>query len=250
MKTIVIFIFSLLLTLSVSAQQDTQVMTQDTTPADTIVPWTGNMLGLNVYPAFGMLSGGVLPASKIFFQYRHMWEKTNLRFSLNYINFFHSGNRLDIVDIQDTTIHFREFGNNFYTLDFRVGIERAYHMDNFRFYYGLGIIGGYHHFGKSYSQFERDFTDYPIEGITSPFERNILGWYRADMFKAGFDITLGVDIPLSENVIMSIQYAPEMAYFKRMGSEKDDPAGVFDGDVDDFFEFRGDFVDIVLSVGF
>lgn len=252
MKRFIILSIACLFAISSFAQTENNEIPVDSTEMtqDSIIPWTGNLIGLNVYPAFGMIGGSVLPASKIFFQYRHMWEKTNLRFSVNYINYFEDNDRMDVIGVEDSTIYFREFGNVFYTLDFRVGVEHAYHMDNFRFYYGIGAIGGYHHFGKTYHQYDRAFEGYPVQGIISPTEYENIGWYRADMLKVGADITLGVDILLSENVVMSVQYAPELAYYSRLSSEREDPAGIFVGDVEDYFDFRADFIDIVLSIGF
>ena len=252
MKRLIIFCATVLFAFSAVAQENNTQITEDTvkTTHDSIVPWTGNLIGLNVYPAFGMLGGGSLPASKIFFQYRHMWEKTNLRFSVNYINYFEDNERMDIVGIQDSLMTFREFTNLFYTLDFRVGVEHAYHMDNFRFYYGVGAIAGYHYFGKGYYVFDKHFEGYPVQNVQSPVEYQESGWYRADMLKVGADITLGVDILLSENVIMSVQYAPEIAYYSNLASDRDDPADVFIGDVEDYFDFRADFIDVVLSIGF
>jgi hypothetical protein len=252
MKRFIIICATVLFAFSAVAQENNTQMTEDTvkTAQDSIVPWTGNLVGLNVYPAFGMLGGSMLPASKIFFQYRHMWEKTNLRFSVNYINYFDDDERMDIVGIQDSLITFREFTNLFYTFDFRVGVEHAYHMDNFRFYYGIGAIAGYHYFGKAYYVYDKSFEGYPVQNVQSPIEYQETGWYRADMLKVGGDITLGVDILLSENVIMSVQYAPEIAYYSRMKSDREDPANVFVGDVEDYVDFRADFIDVVLSIGF
>ncbi|MEA1874676.1 MAG: hypothetical protein U9N51_09670 [Bacteroidota bacterium] len=252
MKRLLIIFTTMLFAISAIAQENNTQPVEDTTltTQDSIVPWTGNMVGLNVYPAFGMLGGGVLPASKIFFQYRHMWEKTNLRFSVNYINYFSDNERMDIVGVEDSLMTLREFANIFYSLDFRVGIERTYHIDNFRFYYGIGAIAGYHHLGKEYYVYDKPFGGYPVEYINTSIVYQNAGWYRADMLKVGADITLGVDIILSENVIMSVQYAPEIAYYSRMDSQRDDQAEVFVGDVDDFMDFRADFIDVVLSVGF
>jgi len=252
MKRLMIIFAAVLFAVSAIAQENNSQPIEDTTQTaqDSIVPWTGNMLGLNVYPAFGMLGGGMMPASKIFFQYRHMWEKTNLRFSVNYINFFTDNNRIDIVGVEDSLMTIREFTNLYYSLDFRVGIERASHIDKFRFYYGIGAIAGYHYFGKEYYVYDKPFGGYPVEHINTPVAYHKAGWYRADMLKVGADITLGVDILISENVIMSVQYAPEIAYYSRLGSSRDDQAEVFVGDVEDFLDFRADFIDVVLSIGF
>ncbi len=222
----------------------------ETTPSDTIVPWTGNLIGLNVYPAFGVIGGGILPASKMFIQYRRMYEKFNVRASLNYINYYNNNNRLDIVGVNDTMMIFREFDNNFYTFDVRAGGEYAFHVDKFRFFLGGGAIVGYHNYEKMYYHYGKKLTDYPMENIVSPLINDILGQYQADMLKLGVDFTIGADVLLSENVVLTVQYAPEIAYYKRMASHKNDPENIFLGDVDNFSTFRPDFIDIVLSIGF
>lgn len=229
---------------NIAVQNDTSIYIYDT------VPWTENMIGINVSPAFGVIGGGAMSASKIFFQYRHMWKKTNLRISANYINYFVDNDRLDVVSISDSSMQFRKYNNNFYTLDLRCGIEYAYHVNKFRFYYGAGLIGGYHNYGKDYSLYERNFVENSNLEVKIYDETIEEGWYRADMLKLGVDFTLGVDIKMSDNVLMSIQYAPELSYHKFISSERDDPSEVFVGDVDDYWDFRGDFIDIIFSIVF
>lgn len=244
--------FLALFGMTVHAQEtndNTPVESNDTTKSDSI--WQGSLVGLNVYPAFGMIGGGIMPSSKIFFQYKHHWEKSSMRVSANYINFHSVDDRLDLVMVGDTSIIMRQYNNNVYTLDLRIGYERVMPMEDFRFYYGLGLMGGYHHFGKTYYHYEESYDDYPVEGINRPAELNMLGWYRADMLKVGLDFSFGVDLLLSENVIMSVQYTPELAYYMLIDSEEDDDADVFDGDlVQDFLDFRGDYIDLILSVKF
>lgn len=236
-------------TLTYAQEANEPSVSEDSTTIDSV--WHGDFLGLNVYPAFGMVGGGVLPSTKIFFQYQHNWKKSGLRISANYINFHSRDKRLDIVHIGDTNVLLRQYNNNIFTLDLRIGYERFLPLDGFRFYYGIGAIGGYHHYGKSYYHYEESFDSFPIEGIIQPYELNMLGWYRADMLKVGVDFSLGVDILLSENVIMSVQYSPELSYYMRMNSEEEDDADVFNGDlVDDFMDFRGDYIDLILSVKF
>jgi hypothetical protein len=251
MKRIAILLSVLMLvTLSLQAQetQDNESI-NDSIASDSI--WQGDLIGLNVYPAFGMIGGGIMPSSKIFFQYKHHFEKSNLRVSANYINFHLADDRLDLVMLGDTSVIMRQYNNNIYTLDLRIGYERVVPMDNFRFYYGIGLMGGYHHFEKSYYHYEESYESFPIERINQPVELNMLGWYRADMLKMGVDFTFGVDVFVSENVLMSVQYSPEMAYYMRMNSETDDSADVFDGDlINDYLDFRGDYIDLVLSVKF
>jgi hypothetical protein len=232
-------------------QNDTSSYMYDT------VAWTGDMIGLNVSPAFGVIGGGTMSASKIFFQYRHMWKKTNLRISANYINYYEDNDNLDVVSVSsDTLMQFRKYNNNNYTVDLRCGIEYAYHVNKFRFYYGAGLIGGYHNYGKDYYLYERNFKENPNLGIEIYDEKIEEGWYSADMLKLGVDFTLGVDFKMADNMIMSIQYAPELGYNKLISSERDDPSKVFVGDdgeeldVVDYWDFRGDFIDIVLSIVF
>ncbi len=250
MKAVIILCISLfVMDMSLAQESSESVVVDDSTSTDTI--WQGDFVGLNVYPAFGMVGGGVLPSTKIFLQYQHNWEKSGIRFSANHINFNSRDKRLDIVHVGDTNVILRQYNNNIFTLDMRIGYERFIPFDGFRFYYGIGAIGGYHHYGKSYYLYEQSASSFPIKGIISPYEQNMLGWYRADMLKLGADITLGVDILLSDKVVVSVQYSPEFAYYMFMGSEKNDDAEVFDEDiVEDYMDFRGDYIDLILSVKF
>ncbi|MFP4663523.1 MAG: hypothetical protein ACLFM1_03760 [Bacteroidales bacterium] len=246
---LVLLTFFGMIGLAQDAEEKALAESNDTTQSDSI--WQGSLVGLNVYPAFGMIGGGIMPSSKIFFQYKHHWEKSSMRVSANYINFHSVDDRLDLVMVGDTSIIMRQYNNNVYTVDLRVGYERVMPMEGFRFYYGLGLMGGYHHFGKTYYHYEESYENYPVEGINRPVELNMLGWYRADMLKLGVDFSLGVDLLLSDNVIMSVQYTPELAYYMLIDSEEEDDADVFDGDlVQDFLDFRGDYIDLVLSVKF
>ncbi|MFW5805149.1 MAG: hypothetical protein ACOCVX_01345 [Bacteroidales bacterium] len=247
-KTVILLCVSLFV-ITMSFAQDEPATSEDSTSTDTL--WQGNFVGLNVYPAFGMVGGGVLPSTKLFVQYKHNWKKSGIRFSANYINFNSQDKRMDIVHVGDTNVTLRQYNNNIFTLDMRIGYERYMPVDGFRFYYGIGAMGGYHHFGKSYYQYEKSFSDYPIESIIPPYEQNMLGWYRADFFKLGIDFNLGVDILLSDNVVVSVQYSPELAYYIFMNNEKDDSREVFVNNVqDDYFDFRGDYIDLILSVNF
>ncbi|MDA3820179.1 MAG: hypothetical protein PF590_06960 [Candidatus Delongbacteria bacterium] len=250
MKAVIFLCISLFVVNITTAQDKSEpIVIADSVSKDTI--WEGDYIGLNVYPAFGMVGGGILPSTKIFLQYKHNWEKSSLRFSANYINFNSRDKRLDIVHVGDTTVLLRQYNNNIFTLDMRIGYERFMPFDGFTFHYGIGAIGGYHHYGKSYYLYKQSFSDYPIKGINQPYEQNMLGWYRADMFKVGADFTLGVDILLSDNVVVTVQYSPELAYYMFLDSEEDDDANVFDKDiVEDFMDFRGDYIDLILSVKF
>ncbi len=250
MKAVFFLIITLFLVKITAAQDESgSVVIEDSTKTDTV--WKGHFVGLNVYPAFGMVGGGILPSTKIFLQYQHNWEKSGLRFSANYINFNSRDKRLDIVHVGDTNVLMRQYNNNIYTLDVRIGYERFMPLDGYRFYYGIGLIGGYHHYGKSYYHYEQSFSEYPIKGINQPYEQNMLGWYRGNMLKVGADFSLGVDILLSNNVVVSVQYCPEFAFYKFMDSEIEDDANVFNEDiVEDYMDFRGDYIDLILSVKF
>ncbi|MEA3447941.1 MAG: hypothetical protein U9Q98_05765 [Bacteroidota bacterium] len=251
MKAVIFFCISMFLVNQSIAQDESEsvVIEEDSTATDTT--WKGDFVGLNVYPAFGMVGGGILPSTKIFLQYKHNWEKSGLRISANYINFNSRDKRLDIVHVGDTNVLLRQYNNNIFTLDMRIGYERYMPFDGFKFHYGIGAIGGYHHYGKSYYHYEQTFDEYPIKGINPPYEQKPLGWYRADMLKVGADFSLGVDILLSDNVIVTVQYSPEFAYYMFLDSKEDDDANVFDQDiVEDYMDFRGDYIDLILSVKF
>ena len=135
MKTLV-FALSLLIIASIATAQENTSPVSDK-PADDSVFITQHLLGLNVFPAFGILGGGITNNSKITLQYKILTKKFNYRFSLNYLNFYRSHNAFDIVGIvADTTLpasigddtifqslKIRNYFNQVNTYDLRFGAE-------------------------------------------------------------------------------------------------------------------------------
>jgi len=232
----------------------------DTTYVDTLKK---NLIGLNVYPALGIFGSGRMTTSKISLQYKHMYEKVNLRASVNFINFFRNNNYVDIIGQTsdqvivdgDTTmvdsLIMRQFYYNVYTYDVRFGAEAAFPGKNYRFYAGGGLIAGYHFTGEYYYHYKREFNGYPIDYVNvAPFYPETNGFREIDFLKMGVDLTVGVDINISPNCVISIQYAPELVYYQNINESLIDPDSYYTSEVGSEFVFVPDYIDVIVSIRF
>ncbi len=262
MKKILLLVCFVSLIAAVSAQTEpvSREFADDSTYVDTL---NRNLIGLNVYPAFGILGGGRLPSTKIFLQYKHYYDHMNLRASLNYISFYKDNDNIDIMSITTDTLvtddetivadsmMFRKFYYDVYTYDFRLGLEAAFPNKGYRFYLGGGLIGGYHYTGEYYYHYKREFNGYPVENVNIyPLNAETAGFRKTSFFKAGVDFTIGVDINISPNCVISVQYAPELVYYHSVKQDVLDPDNYFTTDLKNGFSFIPDYVDFVVNIRF
>lgn len=241
-------------------EDNSQIYSDDSTHVDTL---NKNLIGLNVFPAFGILGNGQPASTKIFIQYKHLYEKMNLRASINYISFYKNYDNIDIMKfITDTLITngdtikadslmFRKFYYDVYSYDARIGVEAAFPGKGYRFYIGTGLIGGYQFTGEYYYHYTRKFTGYPVEYINiNPLYANYVGYRKTSFLKAGFDFTLGVDINISPNCVISVQYAPELVYYHQLKQDVLDPDNYYVRELSNGFQFIPDYVDFVVNIRF
>jgi len=262
MKKILIAFVFMFVVAGLYAQTETRTLVyeDDSTYVDTL---NKNLIGLNVYPAFGILGGGRLPSTKIFIQYKHMFEKVNLRTSLNYISFYKDYDNVDLMTVTTDTLVtatetiiadsmvFRKFYYDVYTYDFRIGLEAAFPGKDFRFYIGSALIGGYHYTGEYYYHYKKAFTGYPVEYVNIyPLNAETIGFRKTAFLKAGLDFTVGVDINISPNCVISVQYAPELVYYHNMKQQILDPDNYYTRELVNGFTFVPDYVDFVVSIRF
>lgn len=264
MKKILIFLCFFAFASATFAQTSAEIIqpVNDSTYIDTL---DRNLIGLNVFPAFGILGGGRLPSTKVFIQYKHMYDKMNLRASINYLSFYIDNDNIDILGFRsDTTFKdspvdtivvdkmvFRKFYYDVYSYDFRFGLEAAFPGKGYRFYVGSGLIGGYHFTGEYYYHYEREFEGYPVQ---YPNSNAILGettgYRKTSYLKAGLDFTIGVDINISPNCVVSVQYAPELVYHHKLKQDLLDPDSYFSEKPPSSFSFVPDYIDLVVSIRF
>jgi hypothetical protein len=259
MKKLVLLILVLIIGTGIYAQDKRLLLPQQ----GDLIPDTShfypNMLGLNVFPAFGLLGGGMMPSTKIYLQYKHMFKKFNIRSSINYINYYRENERMDILMSDQTiatdSIKIRKFYDEVFTYDIRLGGEFVFPRKDFRFYIGASAIAGMHHFGRNYYQFYHQLNSAPdnfiaADTIIPPLNINRLGYSNTRMLKFGFDVSLGVDFNVAENCVLSIQYSPEMSYYKWFDEELDDPDYVFTRPIGDGWVFSPDYIDIIIYINF
>lgn len=273
MKKILIFIFVFsIAAMSFAQTESTTMSANDSIPVDTLSP---NLIGLNVFPAFGILGGGRLPSTKIFIQYKHMYEKMNLRASVNYLSFYVDNDKIDLLRLdRDTLIKdyvdpitsvvtpngdtivadslvFRKFYYDIYSYDARIGLEAAFPGKGYRFYVGAGLIGGYHYVGEFYYHYRREFKGYPVEYTNlSTMDIETTGFRKTSFLKTGVDFTIGVDINISPNCVVSVQYAPELIYYYKLKQDVIDPDNYFTRELSDGFAFVPDYIDFVVNIRF
>lgn len=264
MKKFAVIILLSLIPIFITYSQDNGADTfkDDETFTDTL---NRNTIGLNVFPAFGMLGGGSLANTKIYIQYKHYFDKVNFRTSLNFITFQRPVDKTDLFLIYRDTLStdpeivlcdtsrfvFRKTYHDAFAYDARFGLEAAFPHENFRFHVGAAAIIGYQYIGEFYYHYEKSSTDFPVEWVNIsrefPEER---GYYKNHYLKTGVDFSLGVDINVSPNVVFTLQLTPELAYFKHMNTEIVDPDGFYSELAVDKWMFTPDYIDFIVSIRF
>lgn len=223
-----------------------------------------NLVGLNVFPAFGILGGGHLPSTKVFLQYKHYYDNMNLRASINYLSFDLNNDKLDIlgttkdtlIENNDTSIVnnmlFRKFYYDVYSYDIRFGLEAAFSNKGYRFYLGSGLILGYHYLGEYFYHYKKEFEGFPSLDVNNVFiPANIEGFRKTQFLKIGLDFTVGVDIYVSPNFVISVQYAPELVYYNKLKEYNRDPDNYYHGKtVPSSLNFVPDYIDLVFNIRF
>lgn len=259
-KTILISVVLCFIFISSNAQEKVEVeFKNDSIFIDTL---NRNLVGLNLYPALSMLGGGRMPNTKIYLQYKRYYERMNLRTSLNFINYYRPNEKTDYIGmftdtlVTDTatyirdTMMFRRFNNNIYSYDYRFGLEAAFPQENFRFHVGAGIILGYQYVGESYYHYGKNSDSLPVSGVN--FSRNPVevGNIKTHFLKTGIDFSVGVDINVTPNIIFTIQYTPEFAYYRSFRETKTDPDLYYNESLGDRFVFTPDYIDFVVNIRF
>jgi hypothetical protein len=221
-----------------------------------------NEFGLNVYPIFGIFGGVRLPNSKMFIQYKYLFDKINLKASLNYSDFL-SDKTTYILGVETSTIDNDEqakdvdsilFRHNYkisYSYDFRVGIEGKIRQSGFDLYAGIGLIGGMHAFNESYQFTKRYISDDDYPTTNFYFDEFRKDGYRSTKYlKLGFDLVFGVSFKINHRCALAVQYAPEFVYLHKTNETKEDTHKYYKSIMDSEFKAIPNFVDVVLNVRF
>ncbi len=236
------------------------IQKDDTVYIDTL---NRNIIGLNIYPALGIFGSGRIPSAKIALQYKHMFDNINIRSSLNYINENKTNQMIDIVGtttdqvikdndtiLVDSAI-LRQYLYNIYTYDARIGVEASFPRKNYKFYVGGGLIGGYHFIGEYYYHYKTEFSGYPTNFKQyTIFDKYRIGSRETGFVKMGIDFNIGVDINIASNCVLSIQYAPEIAYYQSISESVTDPYKYYKDKIKSDFSFKPDYIDIFVYIRF
>jgi hypothetical protein len=261
MKKFALIICLAIVSISISAQNKRILLPPNDSILNDTSNFYSNMMGLNVFPAFGLLGGGIMPSTKIYIQYKYMFKRANLKFNLNYINYHKQNDRLDIIlpdqSIATDTVKLRKFYDEIFSYDARLGAEWVFPRKDVRFYIGASGIVGMHNYSRNYYSFNRvidsdllNSHQIVADSIIPPTDINREGYSDTRMLKLGFDISLGVDFNIAENCVLSIQYTPEFAYYKKIGETLNDPEFVFTKPIDNGWVFAPDYIDVIIYINF
>ncbi len=215
-----------------------------------------NYLGINLSPIFNVFAyNNPFEKVKISTIYKKNFEKLNARFSLNYL----SNPKNTFFDFyyptssSDSTITYRDLFSNYNHFDFRFGFEELRYLSFSRFHIGLdGILGyGKQTFNYSNQLYLKDSSGNYVQLQNSLINNNV-GNISYNYFITGIDISFGLDLFLSESILLTFQLTPQFNYFmvNQNSIEIIDPNGEFGNYGKNYADFKLGYFDLLLIYKF
>jgi hypothetical protein len=215
-----------------------------------------NYLGINLSPLFNVFANNnPIEKAKISFIYKKNFENLNARFNFNYLRDPNN----DVFDFyypissSDSIITYRYLFSNYNHYDFRFGFEKLRYLSSSRFHIGLdGILG----FGTQTSNYGHQLYMKDTTGSYSQFSNNLinnnLGNISYNYLIAGFDISFGMDLFLSESILLTFQLTPQFNYcmVNKNSIEIIDPIGEYKNYGENYAEFKIGYFDLLLIYKF
>jgi hypothetical protein len=231
-----------------------EVIKSDTIPK--IYESERNYIGINLSPLFNyFVINNPIEKAKISFIYKKNFGNFNARFSFNY---FRDPNN-DVFDYfypissSDSTITYRYLFSDFNHFDFRFGFEKLRYLSSSRFHIGLdGILG----LGSQTSNYGHQFYMKDTTASYSQFPNNLLnnnsGNISYNYLIAGFDISFGMDLFLSESILLTFQFTPQFNYciVNKNSVEIRDPIGEYKNHGRNYADFKIGYFDFLLNYKF
>ena len=249
-KFLLLLQFNILFFISVYSQEETI----DTIPK--IYESERNYLGINLSPFFNVFANNKpIEKVKINSIYKRNFGKLNARFSLNYL----SNPKNTFFDFYfptsstDSSITYRYLFSNYNHFDFRFGFEELRFLSSSRFHIGLDGILGY---GKQTYNYSHQFYLKDSVGNYVQFQNNLMnnneGNISCNYFITGIDISFGLDLFLSESILLTFQLTPQFNYFivNQNSIEIIDPSGEFENYGKNFSDFKLGYFDLLLIYKF
>ena len=216
-----------------------------------------NYLGINLSPLFNVFANNdPIEKAKISFIYKKNFGTLNARFSFNYLRDHPINNVFDYyypTSSSDSTITYRYLFSNYNHYDFRFGFEKLRYLSSSRFHIGLdGILG----FGTQTSNYGHQLYMKDTTGSYSQFSNNLinnnLGNISYNYLIAGFDISFGMDLFLSESIVLTFQLTPQFNYLivNSKSISVDDPLERFVNYGRSYPDFKIGYFDLLLTYKF
>ena len=216
-----------------------------------------NYIGINLSPLFNVFANNdPIEKAKISFIYKKNFGTLNARFSFNYLRDHPINNVFDYyypTSSSDSTITYRYLFSNYNHYDFRFGFEKLRYLSSSRFHIGLdGILG----FGTQTSNYGHQLYMKDTTASYSQFSNNLinnnLGNISYDYLIVGFDVSFGMDLFLSESILLTFQLTPQFNYFmvNKNSIEIIDPIGEYKNHGRNYTDFKIGYFDLLLTYKF
>ena len=213
-----------------------------------------NYIGFNFSPIISVfLNNNSFQSFKVNSIYKKNFGKLNTRISFNYLTNFQNDFIYSPSASTDTSITYRFLNYSYNQFDVRFGFEQLRYLSFSRFHLGLDIILGY---GKQISTYNHSLLLKDSIGNYTPTINNLInkmdGNFNCNYFVTGLDISFGIDLFLSESIVLTFQLTPQFNYLivNSKSISVDDPLERFVNYGRSYPDFKIGYFDLLLTYKF
>tara|TARA_A200000113_G_scaffold31169_1_gene25923 strand:+ start:6831 stop:7583 length:753 start_codon:yes stop_codon:yes gene_type:complete len=213
-----------------------------------------NYIGFNCSPIISVfLNNNSFQSFKVNSIYKKNFGKLNTRISFNYLTNFQNDFIYSPSASTDTSITYRFSNYSYNQFDVRFGFEQLRYLSFSRFHLGLDIILGY---GKQISTYNHSLLLKDSIGNYTPTINNLMnkmdGNFNCNYFATGLDISFGMDLFLSESIVLTFQLTPQFNYLivNSKSISVDDPLERFVNYGRSYPDFKIGYFDLLLTYKF
>lgn len=213
-----------------------------------------NYIGFNFSPIISVfLNNNSFQSFKVNSIYKKNFGKLNTRISFNYLTNFQNDFIYSPSASTDTSITYRFSNYSYNQFDVRFGFEQLRYLSFSRFHLGLDIILGY---GKQISTYNHSLLLKDSIGNYTPTINNLInkmdGNFNCNYFVTGLDISFGMDLFLSESIVLTFQLTPQFNYLivNSKSISVDDPLERFVNYGRSYPDFKIGYFDLLLTYKF
>ena len=213
-----------------------------------------NYIGFNCSPIISVfLNNNSFQSFKVNSIYKKNFGKLNTRISFNYLTNFQNDFIYSPSASTDTSITYIFSNYSYNQFDVRFGFEQLRYLSFSRFHLGLDIILGY---GKQISTYNHSLLLKDSIGNYTPTINNLInkmdGNFNCNYFVTGLDISFGMDLFLSESIVLTFQLTPQFNYLivNSKSISVDDPLERFVNYGRSYPDFKIGYFDLLLTYKF